>query len=97
MENKEYLRVIPGDWTIKAINDLIAWEEKGISEFIKSEPDSNKQNNNAAFRIASTFPKPLTIVKQGDPKPPGTIDKPVWSGKMVALGTITDVVAYRQK
>lgn len=94
MNKDEYPRLIPGDRNVKAINDSIAFEEAGNSEFIKSEPDSNQKNNNVTFRVTSAIPKPLTIVKEADPKPPGT-DK-VWSGDMVVENKITAVVAYRE-
>jgi hypothetical protein len=95
MSTDEYLGNIPGDSDLEAINKSIAWEEAGASEFMKSEPDSNQKNNIVTFRKVSTRPKPLTIVKQGDPQPSGT--KNVWSGDMVVEGKVTAVVAYREE
>jgi hypothetical protein len=94
MSNDEYTRVIPGDRDLKAINESIAYEEAGASEFIKSEADSNQKNNIVTFLIVSARPKPLTIVKKGDPQPAGT--NLVWSGVMVVDRTLTSVVAYRK-
>lgn len=95
MNEDEYFRDAPGDSNLKAINDGIAWEEAGASEFIKSEvvPDTAGVKNRLTFRIIQSRPKPLTIVNKDDPQPPGT--KEVWSGGMVVEEKITAVTAYR--
>lgn len=88
---------IEGKYDLVQINLQIAGEEAGASEFISSEVSirNNRVTNLVTFRElpAGTRPKPLMVVKQGDPQPPGT--KPVWSGTMVVEGTNTAVIAYR--
>lgn len=94
----DYKVEIEGKHDLQEINNQIAGEEAGASEFKSSQmlPRNNVPTNVVTFTElpAGTVPKPLKIVKQNDPQPPGT--KNVWSGVMIVAGTNTAVVAYRQ-
>jgi hypothetical protein len=89
---------IEGRYKLDEINSAIAGEEVGASEFKSSRVKASDAGvtNIVTFRELppGTIPKPLTMVKQGDPQPPGT--KEIWSGVMVVEGTLTSVVAYRE-
>ena len=88
---------IEGRNDLDEINLQIAGEEAGASEFKSSRVSvrNTRATNIATFRELppGTVPKPLKVVKQGDPQPPGT--NQVWSGVMVVTGTNTAVVAFR--
>jgi hypothetical protein len=96
MNRDEYAGEIPGDSDLKAINEMIALEEAGDSEFINSEivSDPAGVKNRLTFRKILARPRPLTIIKQSDPQPPWI--NMVWSGVMVVEGTLTSVIAYRE-
>jgi hypothetical protein len=95
----DYAVEMEGKYKLAEINSAIAGEEAGASEFksstVKASPDTG-DSNILTFSVLSpgTIPKPLIIVKQGDPQPPGT--KQVWSGVMVVDRTLTSVIAYRE-
>lgn len=92
----DYPREIDGKYDLEQINIQIAGEEAGASEFISSEVKGDPPaTNRVTFRERAdgTIPKPLKVIKQGDPKPSGT--KLVWSGSMVVEGKKVEVAAYR--
>ena len=94
----EYKVEIEGKEDLLAINQEIAGEEAGASEFVSSvvTPRGGQVTNVLTFRTlpAGTVPKPLKIVKLNDPPPAGTTK--VWSGTMITSGTNTAVTGYRQ-
>ena len=93
----DYEVEIEGKYDLDQINLQIAGEEAGASEFRSSKVSvrNNKPTNVVTFRKLpnGTIPKPLKVVKQNDPQPPGTVR--VWVGLMVVKGTNTAVTAYR--
>lgn len=93
----EYDVEIEGRYDLDQINLQIAGEEAGASEFRSSRiaVHNNQVTNIVTFRElpAGTVPKPLKVVKHGDPQPSGT--EQGWSGVMVVKGTNTAVAAYR--
>ena len=86
---------IEGKYSLEEITLQIAGEEAGASKFRSSQVSAG--NNIVTFRPlpAGTIPKPLKLIKQNDPKPPGT--RKIWSGAMVVQGTNTVVTVYRTK
>ena len=95
----DYPVEIEGHYDLALINLQIAGEEAGASEFRDSKVGvrNNGATNIATFRTLppGTVLKPLTIVEQGGPQPPGTDQ--TWSGVMVVKGTNTAVVGYRAR
>lgn len=93
----DYEVEIKGNITIADINAQIAGEEAGGSQFVSSKVSTSNgtSTNFATFQElpGGTMPKPLTVVKQGDPQPSGT--KGVWSGQMIVEGKSIAVVACR--
>jgi len=93
-----YEVIIPGNHNLKTINDMIAGEEAGASEFQSNivNYSNNKLVNLCTFKTLpdGTIPKPLTIVDYDDPQPGGT--KKVWTGAMMVKGENTAVAAYRK-
>jgi len=87
---------IEGKYKIDEISGQIADEELGFCEFKSSRVSGTDTwvTNIVTFQKTDLRPKPLALVKQGDPQPSGT--KNVWSGEMVVEGTCTSVVAYRE-
>ena len=93
----DYKVEIEGKYDLDEINLQIAGEEAGASEFKSSKVSDNQKANIVTFSKLppGTIPKPLKLIKQGDPQPPGT--EKIWSGVMVVQGTKTAVTAYRAK
>jgi hypothetical protein len=93
----DYNVEIEGHHDFEQINLQIAGEEAGASQFVSSRVSTrdNRPTNVVTFRelAPGTVPKPLKVVKDGDPQPPGT--ERVWAGVMVVKGTTTAVAAYR--
>lgn len=90
---------IDGKYNLKQINGIIEGEEKLTWEFKDSQVTASSTGTGAPYNSVTlsavgTIPKPLTIVEQGAPQPPGT--KQVWSGAMVVEGKTIAVVAYRE-
>lgn len=98
----DYKVEIEGKYNLEEINKQIRGEEAGASEFKSSEilpvlPQSNGVLTNIVTfgeLRAGTLPKPLKVINQNDPQPPGT--KKVWFGVMIVSGTNTTVAAYRE-
>ena len=88
---------IEGKYKLDEINGQIADEELGFSEFQSGRISgtTNRVTNIVTFQETESRPKTLTMVKQGDPQPPGT--KMVWAGVMVVEGTFASIIAYRQE
>jgi len=88
---------IEGKHDFEQINLQIAREEAAASEFQESrvEPMNNKPTNVVTFLELEpgTIPKRLTVVKDGDPQPPGT--QRTWSGVMLVKNSTTAVTGYR--
>ncbi len=93
----DYEAEIDGKYDLTEITSAIAGEEAGGSEFGKNTVSvrKNKATNIATFHPlpAGTFPKELTVLRQGAPAPGGKIQ--LWSGAMIVKGTNTAVVVYR--
>lgn len=88
---------IEGKHDFDQINLQIAGEEAGASEFQSSRvtPVNNRPTNVVTFleHDDGTIPNQLTIVKDGEPQPPGT--ERVWAGVMLVKNAMTAVVGYR--
>jgi len=89
----QYDVMIQGEYNLDQITLQIAGEEAGASKFKSNKVSGG--NNIVTFSElpAGTVPKPLKLIKQGDPQPPGTQD--IWSGVMVVQGINTAVIACR--
>ena len=89
----DYPVTIQGSYSLGEINDAIAGEECGASEFQSSKVSGN--DNTATFLELppGTIPPTLTVVKKDDPQPPGTAK--VWEGEMRVSGAVAAVIAYR--
>lgn len=94
----DYEVEIEGKFSLVEINEAIAGEETMSAEFISSRVDASETGvtNQSTFHKLppGTSPKPLAVVPQDVPKPPGT--KKVWSGEMIVEGKFTSVIAYRE-
>jgi hypothetical protein len=88
-----YIVEIEGKSSLEEINQQIAGEEAGGSEFIDN---SVKDGGNIAKfdeLPPGTRPKQLTVVLKSGPQPAGT--KQVWTGQMVVSNVAQSVTAYR--
>ncbi len=90
----DYTKLIEGKDSLRWINLQIDEEEATASEF--KESIVSISTNEVTFRElpAGTVPKPLILVRGGDPQPPGT--RLVWKGDMIVEGTQMEVPAYRK-
>jgi len=92
-----YDALIDGTDDLDQINLQIHRQEKAASQFLRSLviPENNVPTNQVTFdRLkAGTVGKLTTIVKDGDPQPPGT--QKVWSGVMLVSNNQTAVTGYR--
>jgi hypothetical protein len=92
---KTYTVQIDGDNDLEQITLQIAGEEAGASEFLESAISADKMSNLCKFKTLAPGkrPKPLTLIPLGEKAPDG--GKLIWEGKMIVLGKVKDVQAYR--